>query len=100
MENNPISTQACYKINFLMQVTALSIQQDKQVPEKGNVKKYINAITLKIISVVPGVLAIKSLDKSKPRNSCKYVMYVRFNKDIHLLLMIQEQGNLQKKYKR
>ena len=43
---------------------------------------------------LPGILAIKGLNKSKPWDSSEYVMHIRFHKNIHVLFMIQKRGNL------
>lgn len=47
---------------------------------------------------LPGILTIKGLNKPKPWNSCKYIMHIRFNKNIHFLLVVQERGNLHIRY--
>lgn len=43
---------------------------------------------------LPGVLTIKGLNKSEPWDSSKYVMHIRFHKNIHFLFIIQKRGNL------
>ena len=39
--------------------------------------KIFNIVIVK--SSIPGILTVKGLNKSKPRNSCKYVMHIRLN---------------------
>ena len=43
---------------------------------------------------LPGVLTIKGLNKSEPWDSSKYVMHIRFHKNIYFLFKIQKRGNL------
>lgn len=63
------------------------------------VQEYINiqccCTTLALgYNLVPGILSIKGLHEPKSRDSCKYVMDIRFHKNVHIFLVIQERCNL------
>lgn len=47
-----------------------------------------------VTSLVPGILGIEGLNKSKTWDSSKYIMHFRFHQNIHFLLVIQEGDDL------
>lgn len=96
MEYDPISPQAGHKINPLMKIAAYMASNGVNNFQSGTrsiiIDIYIGAHYIKIS--IPGILKIKGLNKSKPWDSSKYVVHIWLNKNIHLLLVIQERGNL------
>ena len=91
MKDHPISPKTCHKINLFMKITAL--QYEDELDRRDSNCRIIGTDKL-APNHLPTILSVEGLNKTKSRHSCKDVMHIWLNQNIHFFLVIQERSNL------